>query len=122
MSLTPKVTWPASFRRAFQEAIISHYILTGFIATEIYPWNPLAIPVSAFLLYEAFNEGSMQISEAEATISLEASDNNVLSILRSSIENVPYTSYVTPREKENSVTSNIASTEEDSSGHSPSLN
>ena len=61
-------------------------------------------------------------SEAEATISLEASDNNVLSILRSSIENVPSTSYVTPREKENSVTSNIVSTEEDSSGHSPSLN
>ena len=62
-----------------------------------------------------------KISEAEATISLEASDNNVLSILRS-IENVPSTSYVTPREKENSVTSNIVSTEEDSSGHSPSLN
>ena len=60
MSLTSKVTWPALFRRAFEEAIISHNILTGFIATEIYPWNPLAIPVSAFLPYQAFNEGSMQ--------------------------------------------------------------
>ena len=60
MSLTSKVTWPALFRRAFEEAIITHNILTGFTATEIYPWNPLAIPVSAFLPHQAFNEGSMQ--------------------------------------------------------------
>ena len=71
-----------------------------------------------------------KISEAEATVSLEASDNNVLSILRSSIENVPSTSETTPREKENSttfrekensITNNTASAE-GSSSNSPSLN
>ena len=60
MSLTSKVTWPSLFKSAFEEAIIIHNILTGFTATGIHPWNPLAIPVSAFLPYQAFNEGSMQ--------------------------------------------------------------
>ena len=93
-------------------------ICSGFATTGIYPWNPLVIPVAAFLQCQAFSNGLMQpvtnrhplawvmdkISEAEATVSLEASDNNVLSILRSSIETVPSTSKTTLREKENNTT------------------
>lgn len=135
-NVVSKVTWPGLFRRAFEEAMIPPNILAGFAATGIYPWNPLAIPVAAFLPCRAFNEGSMQpvtnrhplawvmdkISEAEATISLEASDNNVLSILRSSIENVPSTSDATPTDNENNVTNSTASAEEGSTANSPSLN
>ena len=140
-----KVTWPGLFRRTFEEAMIPPNICSGFAATGIYPWNPLVIPVTAFLPYKAFSDGSIQpvtnrhpltwvmdkISEAEATVSLEASDNNVLSILRSSIENVPSTSDTIPREKENrttlhekenSIPNNTASAEEGPNSNSPTLN
>ena len=100
-NVVSKVTWPGLFQHAFEEAMIPPTIFSGFAATGIYPWNPLAIPICAFLPYKAFQEGSMatptkrhplawamdKVAEIEATITLEAADNNVLSILRSSIEN-----------------------------------
>ena len=42
-----------------------------------------------------------KVAEAEATITLEASDNKVLSILRSSVEKMPSASETSPREQEN---------------------
>ena len=80
----------------FEEAVIPPTILLGFAATGIYPWSSLAIPICAFLPYKAFQVGSMAtptkrhplawvmdiVAEIEATITLEAAENNVLSILR----------------------------------------
>ena len=78
-------------------------IFAGFAATGIYPWNPLAIPSAAFLPSKTFLDGTIpsvtkqhplawvmdKIAEAEATITLQASDNNVLSILRTSVAIAP---------------------------------
>ena len=93
-----KVTWPGLFRHAFEEAMISPNIFSGF-AAGIYPWSPLAIPICAFLPHKAFQEGSMstpterhplawvmdKVAEVEASITLDAADNNVMSLLRSSM-------------------------------------
>ena len=110
------MTWPGLFRCAFEEAMTPPNILSGFTATGIYPWNPLAIPVSAFLPNRAFAEGSMhpatdrhplawvmdKVAHEEATITLEAVDNNVLSVLQSSVEHsVHSATESTPREEEN---------------------
>ena len=98
-NMVTKMTWPGLFQQAFEEAMIPPNIFAGFAATGIYPWNPLAIPSAAFLPSKAFLDGTIpsvtkqhplawvvdKIAEAEATITLEASDNNVLSILRTSI-------------------------------------
>ena len=54
-----KVTWPGLFQHAFEEAMIPPNIFSGFAATGIYPWSPLAIPICAFLPHKAFQEGSM---------------------------------------------------------------
>ena len=58
--MVSKVTWPCLLQHAFVQAMIPPNVLSGFAATGLYPWNPLAIPVSAFLPYTAFEEGSMQ--------------------------------------------------------------
>ena len=74
-------------------------IFSGFAETGIYPWSPLAIPICAFLPHKTFQEGSKStptkrhplawvmdnISEGKARITLDAADNNVMSLLRSSI-------------------------------------
>ena len=59
-NIVSKVTWPGLFRRAFEEAMIPPNICSGFAATGIYPWNPLVIPIAAFLPCQAFSDGSMQ--------------------------------------------------------------
>ena len=92
----------------------------GLCSDRFISLEPLAIPVSVFLSYKPFEEGSMQsatdkhplawlmdkVAEVEATISLEASDNNVLSILRSSFEKMPSASETIPREQENNSVGN----------------
>ena len=94
-----KVTWPGLFWHAFEEAMIPPSIFSGFAATGIYPWSPLAIPICTLLSHKAFQEGSISIptkrhplawvmdkvAEVEATIILDAADNNVMSLLRSSM-------------------------------------
>ena len=47
-----------------------------------------------------------KVAEAEAAITLEASDNTVLSILRSAVEKMPSASETTPREQENNSVGN----------------
>ena len=49
-----KVTWPGLFQHAFEEAMIPPNIFSGFAATGIYPWSPLAIPICSFLPHKAF--------------------------------------------------------------------
>ena len=90
--MVTKMTWPWPW---------PPNIFAGFAATGIYPWNPLAIPSAAFLPSKAFLDGTIpSVTKwhplawvmdkiAEATITLEASDNNVLSILRTSIAIAP---------------------------------
>ena len=65
--MVPKVTWPSLFQHAFEETMIPTYVLSGFATTGLYPQNPLAIPVSAFLPYKAFEEGSMQTARQTPT-------------------------------------------------------
>ena len=117
-NMVSKVTWPGLFWHAFEEAMISPSVLLGFAATGLYPLNPLAIQVSTFLPYKAFKEGSMQSGTdrhplawvmnkvAVVTITLEALDNTVPPILRSSVEKMPSASETTPREQENSPVGN----------------
>ena len=47
-----------------------------------------------------------KVVEAEATVSQEASHNNVLSILRSFVEKIPSASETTPREQKNNSVGN----------------
>ena len=58
-NVVSKVTWPGLFWHAFEEAMIPPNVLLGFVATGLYSWNLISIPVSAFLPYKAFKEGSM---------------------------------------------------------------
>lgn len=74
--LINKATWPRIFKKAWEAGITPQNIKSGFRATGIYPLNPSAVPDSAYLPSEPFNQpmpptASVDGLQSSAEVSVE---------------------------------------------------
>ncbi|VDI06610.1 Hypothetical predicted protein [Mytilus galloprovincialis] len=64
-NIVNKLSFAKLMRTAYDKSFKSANIVSGFEATGIVDWNPLAIPVSAFAAASAFDNPDIELDEAE---------------------------------------------------------
>ena len=63
MNLVTKYSWPALLKQAYTKAVTASNLIAGFRACGILPWNPLALPSTAFSPRRPFhNNGDVSSS------------------------------------------------------------
>ncbi|XP_062596590.1 uncharacterized protein LOC134258049 [Saccostrea cucullata] len=98
-----KWTFPSLFKKAWEEGITAENIVSGFRACGIYPFDPQAIPESAYLPSSAYD---IPQNSAPTTPDLSQSINTAT--VTAEVHNVPDPTYLTSPDLSQSTNKNTA--------------